>query len=170
MTKEETKEILKKIDLTYHTNFLKNSSYVSEWHKELKNYEFQDVYNKLEEHMRSNFSNDIPKLYFLTKGLKTPEEKEKLSNTTEICPFCKNKVNLSEFKEHYENCMDIDYIRRNVKKFLNQDINLLEYYSMSREEVLKRVDRIMSIVYKRTNNEFEKKCILKYFQTKKENI
>ena len=76
MTKDETKEILKKIDVTYQTNYMRNEMYVIEWYKELKNFDFEDVYTRLEEHMRSNFSNSVPKLYFLTKGLKTPEEKE----------------------------------------------------------------------------------------------
>ena len=170
MTKEETKEILKKIDITYQTDFLKNQNYVSEWYKELKNYDYEDVYGRLEEHLRSNFSNSIPKLYFLTKGLKTPKEKENLSNLQEKCPFCKNLIKIEEFKEHYENCMDIDYIKRSAKKYLNQDIDLLKYYSMARSEVLEKVDQMMKVVYQKTNNEFEKKCIKKYFETKEQKI
>lgn len=170
MTKDETKEILKKIDVTYQTNYMRNEMYVVEWYKELKNFDFEDVYTRLEEHMRSNFSNSVPKLYFLTKGLKTPEEKERMSNLLEYCPLCKAKVKLENFDEHYENCMDIDYIRKNVKKYLDQEIILSDYYSMSREDIKKRVDKIMKIVYQKTDNQFEKNCLRKYFKTKEEMI
>ena len=50
MTKDETKEILKKIDVTYQTDFLKNQNYVSEWHKELKNYDYEQINTILESH------------------------------------------------------------------------------------------------------------------------
>ena len=41
MTKDETKEILKKIDVTYQTNYMRNEMYVVEWYKELKNFGYQ---------------------------------------------------------------------------------------------------------------------------------
>ena len=106
----------------------------------------------------------------MTKGLKTPEEKERMSNLLEYCPLCKAKVKLENFDEHYENCMDIDYIRKNVKKYLDQEIILSDYYSMSREDIKKRVDKIMKIVYQKTDNQFEKNCLKKYFKTKEEMI
>lgn len=168
MTKEETKEILKKIDVTYQTDFIKNQNYVMEWYKELKNYDYEDVYQKLEEHMRSNFSNSVPKLYFLTKGLKTPKEKEDLKNLVQICPICRQKIKLIDYEKHFDKCMTIDYIKRNVKKYLDKEINVIEYYSMSESEVNKRFDKIAKIVLSKSNNEIEKRFLTKYFETKEE--
>ena len=64
--------------------------------------------------------------------------------------------------------MDIDYIKRSAKKYLNQDIDLLKYYSMTRSEVLEKVDEMMKIVYQKTENKIEKNCLKKYFETKEQ--
>ena len=168
MNDNEIKELLEKIDIHYSTDYAKNKNLVIEWKKQLKKYASKDVFRKLEEHLRSDYSNIPPKLYFLLKDLKTPEEQIKLDLLSEQCKFCNQFVKLSNFDEHYEKCMDIDFIERNVKKYLNQQIIRSDYYEMSNEDVKKRFEKIAKIVIEKSNNEMEVNALKKYFKTKGE--
>lgn len=168
MNDNEIKEFLEKIDIHYGTDYAKNKNLVIEWKKQLKKYASKDVFRKLEEHLRGDFSNIPPKLYFLIKDLKTPEEQIELDALSEQCKFCGEFVKLMEFDKHYERCMDIDFIERNVKKYLNTQIIRSDYYEMSDEDIKKRFEKIAKVVMEKSENKYEINAIKMYFKTKGE--
>ncbi len=164
MKMSEVKELIEKIDIHYGTEHIKNDNLVKEWYKELKKYSSEDVNRRLEEHLRGDFSNSTPKLYYLTKGLFTPEQKIQMTTIYTNCTLCGKEVNINEFDDHYTKCSHIDFIKTNVKKYLNQDINVEEYWQMSEEDLTKRWEKIAKIVLKKSDNELLKRCLTNYFK------
>ena len=166
MNLKQTKELIEKIDIHYNTEHSKNDNFVKEWYKELKKYDVEDVNRRLEEHLKSEFSNSSPKLYYLTKGLFTPEQKIQMTNIYTNCQLCGKEVNVKDYDEHYEKCSHIDFIKTNVKKYLNQEINIEEYWNMSDDEIIKRWEKIAKIILEKSDNNLLKICLTNYFKTK----
>lgn len=164
MTLNEVKDFLQEIDIQYSTSYAKDDYLLKEWHKKLKPYEKEDAYRQLKEHQRGEFANIPPKLYYIIKDLKTPQEKMILSMLLERCEFCKQYIKLDDFKEHHDKCMDINFIETNVKKYLNQQIIRDDYYSMSNDELQKRVNKIAKIIIKKSKNEQEVETWEKYLE------
>lgn len=122
MIKNEVKEILKRINSNY-PEFVIDEYKQNEWYKELKDYSYEDVMNKLEQHMRSaDYGAYAPKLYFLTKFLTKESEKGKHIDYNIECRICKKYVNKESYDEHYERCLDVEYITKIRKKYFNQII------------------------------------------------
>lgn len=106
MTKEETKEVVKKIKV-YYPYFKLEKEGLDEWHRRLKPYDYQDVLDKVEEHLKGDKAEEPPKLHFITKFLKTPEEKKRYTGDFIInCNLCGKEMTLSEYdNEHYGKCL-----------------------------------------------------------------
>lgn len=166
MTNQEIKELLERIDIHYSTDYSKNKDLIKEWTKELKKYDNEDVNRRLEEHLKGEFSNMTPKLYYLTKGLFTPEQKIQMTDIFTNCQLCGKEVNTKDYDEHYEKCGHIDFIKTNVKKYLDQDINVEEYWTMSDEDIKVRWEKIAKIILEKSDNDMLKICLRKYFETK----
>ena len=164
MSNQEIKNLLERIDIHYNTEYSKNKNLIKEWTKELRKYSSEDVNRRLEEHLRGDFSNSTPKLYYLIKGLFTPEQKIQMTTIYTNCTLCGKEVNINEFDDHYTKCSHIDFIKTNVKKYLNQDINVEEYWQMSEEDLTKRWEKIAKIVLKKSDNELLKRCLTNYFK------
>ena len=76
MTKAETISFIKKIK-AYYPVFKLEEEGVDEWASRLKPYSKDDILRKFEEHLKGEYALEPPKLHFLTKFLKTEEEKER---------------------------------------------------------------------------------------------
>lgn len=135
MTKQEIKTILQTIDISYQTHFVEDEAIANDWQKDLKNYDFEDVNNKLIEHMKSNFQNIPPKKYYLLNGLYTTKDKEKLKGIKIECDLCKGYFKLEDYDSHRNRCHKIYFIQYNARKYLNQEIDLEKYKRMSDEEL-----------------------------------
>ena len=109
MTKAEVNSFIKKIKAYYPYFSIDNEDMLDEWATRLKPYDKEDVYRKLEEHLQGDRAEDIPKLHFITRYLKTIEEKEKAKDDYLIrCNLCGKEMYLSHYdKEHYERCLMI---------------------------------------------------------------
>lgn len=161
MKLNEVKNLIERIDMHYDTNHSKDDDYVKEWYKELKKYDSEDVNRRLEEHLKGEYGNTPPKLYFLIKNLKTPEQKIKMGSIYTNCTLCGCKLNILDFDIHYDRCSKVQFIKDNVKKYLDQEINEDEYYQMSEEDIIKRWNKIANIVIQRTDNEILKRALSK---------
>lgn len=76
MTKEQTKNLFRRIK-SHYQEFTVDDFKVDEWHKELKDYDYDDVTKRFEFHLNSeDYGQVIPKLWFLKKGLITIGEKK----------------------------------------------------------------------------------------------
>ena len=106
MTKAETISFIKKIK-AYYPIFKLEEEGVDEWASRLKPYSKDDILRKFEEHLRGEYALEPPKLHFLTKFLKTEEEKERFSNDYLIrCNLCGQEMYLSEYdNSHYQKCL-----------------------------------------------------------------
>lgn len=121
MTRDEVKSLFKRIKSNYST-FVADEYKLTEWCKELKDYDETDVHKKLEEHMRSSeYGNSEPKLYFLTKYLKTTKEKNKTEKYLMQCSICKEFILEEQYDKHYERCLDVEYIVKKRKELFDKD-------------------------------------------------
>ena len=88
MELKDVKLILKRIQ-SYYSSFIIDDFKTKEWYNELKKFDYDDVNKKLEEHMRSaDYGTYEPKLFYLTKYLKTKEEKEAKTDYYCSCTIC----------------------------------------------------------------------------------
>ena len=153
MTRDEVKNLFKRIKSNYST-FVADEYKLTEWCKELKDYDETDVHKKLEEHMRSaEYGNSEPKLYFLTKFLKTKEEKNKVEKYRLQCTICGKFIPEDDYDSHYERCLDVDYIVKKRKELFNEETSeeLKERYLLMDQETfdnkyLQFLDKIYNYV------------------------
>ena len=76
MNAKDVKEIVKKIDGYYNTNKHNEEWYVKEWHKVLKDYDFEDISKKIDNYYETQNTEFAPKLAYLVKYTQTQAEKE----------------------------------------------------------------------------------------------
>ena len=109
MTKQEVKDLINKIKIYYPLFNLDSEEAMDEWLTRLSPFDNKDVLRKLEEHLSGERADNPPKLHFITKYLKTSEEKEKMGNDSIIyCNLCGREMYLSDYNnEHYEKCLTI---------------------------------------------------------------
>lgn len=134
MTKQEVKDLITKIKVYYPQFNLDSEEAMNEWLTRLSPYDNQDVLRKLEEHLSGEKADNPPKLHFITKYLKTTEEKERMGNDYIIrCNLCGREMYLSDYdKDHYEKCLTIKTLIPLLKaKGEDVDYDTLESYDKS---------------------------------------
>ena len=124
MTTLEVQEFIKKIKVYYSYFSIDSEEALDEWNSKLKPYDKEDVFRKLEEHLEGDKADEIPKLHFITKYLRTTEEKERASNEYIIrCNLCGKEMYLSDYDNfHYERCLMIKALVPILKE-KDKDIN-----------------------------------------------
>lgn len=140
MTIEDTKQIVDKIKI-YRPNFGGQfdksglDKLKLEWFRILEPYDYIDVDKKLDEFFKNgdNFGR-YPDVYYLTKFLKTKEEKLNQNQVYAICPFCKSKTIPEDYKRHYHKCSSIQYLIDISKKYFNKNISRIKLSQMSEKE------------------------------------
>lgn len=156
MEKKEINEILKRIKSNYQ-DFVVDEYKINEWNRELKNYDFNDVMNKLEQHLRSEeYGKFPPKLYFLTKYLQTTEEKNTKTNFKLQCSICGEYVDENIYVNHYERCLDIDYIKHIRKKYFDTDITvdtIQKLKALSENQFYNKYLEFLNNIYDQVPNE-----------------
>jgi hypothetical protein len=118
MTKVEVLKLLNKIKV-YYPMFSLEDYVKEEWINKLKDYDNDDVLEKFEKHLEGEYSaTEPPKLHFLTKFLKTHEQKEKASTDFLICcDLCGEEMYLSTYdNEHHDKCLLIKSLISLLKK------------------------------------------------------
>lgn len=108
MTKVEVLKFLNKIKAYYYSFSLED--YVKdEWIEKLKPYAKEDIEEKFEEHLRGEYALEPPKLHFLTRYLRTIDDKEKAGEDFYVqCGLCGQWLFLSDLEnKHYPKCLVI---------------------------------------------------------------
>ena len=163
MTIEQVIEILKIIDINYYTGYSSDKEVIEEWFRKLKDYDFKEVKDRLDNYMEKSIDRRYaPKKAFLYVGLNTIQKKEYLKNKLTLCNYCNKKINIED-KKHLNRCRDIDYICKNVKKYLNKNISKEKISKLSDEEITDKFNKIAKIVYEKTDNSMEKFALSNYF-------
>ena len=106
MTKAETLKFLNKIK-AYYYNFSLEDYVKDEWIEKLKPYSKEDIEEKFEEHLHGEYALNPPQLHFLTKYLKTEDEKQKAGEDFIIkCNLCGDTMFLQDYeRKHYKKCL-----------------------------------------------------------------
>ena len=125
MTKQETLVFIRKIK-AYYPIFKLEEEGIDEWALKLKPYDLEDVVRKFEEHLKGDRAEEPPKLHFLTRYLRTKDEKETQGEYTIECNLCHKWMTPEEYDIHYEKCLDIQYLENVAKqkgeKFSRKDL------------------------------------------------
>ena len=162
MEKKDTIKFMQRIK-SHYQDFIIDDFKIDDWHKELKNYDFEDVDLKLDEHLRNEFFGDkIPKLYFLTKYLIPTDEKGKIKHYTVRCQNCGAMVFDNDYDKHYSRCSSTMTIIRDMKRYFNIEVDFEEITKFSEnkfEELYKKYCEKMIICDKVPA--FQKKIILR---------
>jgi len=114
MTKQEVINFMKKIKANY-SDFPMEDYVINEWYDRLKPYDVDDVYLKLDQHLKGERCQEKPKIHYITKYLKYPSEKGKSVDDYLVdCNLCHKTMKYSEYNDHYEKCSSINYLRRKI--------------------------------------------------------
>lgn len=160
---KDVKNLLSRIKLNYPD--FKIDAYVqSEWYKELKDYDYDDVAKKLDEHFRNEkFGRQEPKVYFLTKYLVKTEDKNKKDGIEIRCHICGKPTLLNDFDKHFDRCSSVDYLNRKNKKIFGKEINVDKYMNMNDKEFDYKYDKFCEYVLMNSNNDEEINNLEHYF-------
>lgn len=163
MNKNEVKDLLSLIDRVYKTNYSLDKDIINDWYKVLKNYDLKDINNSLNYYME-NYTEYPPKVYNLTKGYSTIENKGLLSNAKTRCQLCNKEIYMVDYDKHYSRCLDIEYLIKNGKKYLDKNWSKEQFYSLNDIELEDKVIKMQKVVYENTNNSFEKNMLEKFLK------
>lgn len=120
MSLEEVKALLKKIKV-YYQNFTVNEEVIGEWSRVLKNYDYDDLLRKLDQHLQGEKADDIPKLNYLIKYLDTIDLKEKSkSDAIVFCNLCGKKMTLTDYNKHYGRCLQVQTLWKKTIQIGNE--------------------------------------------------
>lgn len=102
----------------------KNSAYKSEWYKVLKDYDYEDISNSLDDWLKQETHDGfIPSAYELVRECYTIAEKNKPINFKCSCRYCGKFMTYRALDKHEKRCRDINYICQSYKKYFGQDLD-----------------------------------------------
>lgn len=159
MTKTEVLHFMKKIK-SYYQNFAIEDYILDEWYDRLKPYNIEDVYKKLDEHLTGKYQNDIPKLHFITRYLKTPKEKYQEQNIIVRCSVCNELVELQRHDRHLARHNSIFYIKKNEHR-IGKTFDETKMQDLTEVEFDRLYKKFLEELYVVSTNEPEKERIEK---------
>lgn len=163
MNKAEVRNLLKKIQSNY-PSFLMSEDKLEEWHKELKDYDCEDVLNRVDEHFRSEkYGRQEPRVYLLTKGLVKTKNKAKRKGIKIRCNICCEVVLLNEFDNHFDRCSSVKYLNDQNKKYFDKEIDKEKYMNMSDKEFNYKYDKFCEYILENTKSPKEREALENYF-------
>lgn len=134
MLKTETKNIFNRIKAHYD-NFTYDTFKLDEWHEILKEYDYEDVNEKITSHVQNEaYGSNIPKLNYLISGLYKSKEKGTIRQYIVSCPRCGRSINTEKLDKHTYRCNSVYYIADKAKKIYGKEVNMQKLYEMEQEE------------------------------------
>lgn len=159
MTREESKNLMKRIKEHYQ-DFIVDEGKIDEWHRYFKDYSYNDVSKKLDEHLSSQeYGQYIPKVAFLVKYLTKEEDKGKVEDYKIQCYLCGRYLRNSEYQKHFSRCSSIDYMNFQRKKYFGKEIDeqgKKQLWNMEEEIFRKKYREMLEFIQKNTNDMYEK--------------
>lgn len=111
MRKSEVSKLLNKIKGYYNSQFFIDEYVTEAWIESLDPYEYEDAEEHIKEYLKE--CPDIaPKPHTFIKGMLTREQKIQLANEKYFveCNLCHKWMGMKQYEEHYERCLDIEYL------------------------------------------------------------
>lgn len=135
MNKPETKKLLDIIKGYYNSQFFIDEYVINAWVDAMNPYDLQDAIEHLQTYLKER-PDEPPKPHTFKQGLYTHEEKMQIKNSdyTVECNLCHRWMPYGEYEEHYERCLDIQYLI-SVAKEKGEDITR-DYLEGCRQEVI----------------------------------
>ena len=149
----ETREFMERVKVHYPT-FIIDTYTIEEWHSQLKEYSYEDINKRFNEHLQSEqYGEYIPKIWFLTKNLIKEDDKERATSDKVkfTCNICGEEVTLINWNSHYDRCIVEEYIIKQAKKYRNKDIDRSEIKALSQEKLDALYEKMINIVYEQGN-------------------
>ena len=162
MKNKEVMDLLKMIDRCYKTDYATNKDIVNDWFKVLQHYDFGDITGSLDNYMK-NYTQYPPKVYDLTRGYQTIEEKQLLDGAKTRCEFCGKEIDFKD-TEHQDRCLSTEFIASAVKRFKNQEIDKDKYRKMDKENFDRYHLAAVKMVVEKSNNQLEVSMWKKYLE------
>ena len=164
MTVQETNAFLKRIK-QYYNDFIVDDFKVEEWYNQLKDYDAEDVNARLDKHLKSETYGDYPpKLNYILAGIIKTKDKDAVRKYIIICENCGRELDYFNYDEHIRKCNSIDYVIREMKKYLHKDITREQLESMSDSNFWDKYDAMLQIIKdKLPDKSGKKKLIQAYF-------
>ena len=154
----EIKETIKTMERIkqHYQDFIIDDYKIDEWHSELCKYDFKEVNEKIDQHMRNEqYGQYIPKIYFLTRNLKTLEQKAEKRQYVVICPHCKAKVDYEMYDSHIGRCNSIEYLQQQCERFNLKPIDKDTFRKMPQSQFDEYYDKVLMFVERKTTDEKE---------------
>jgi len=161
MTKREIDNIFEHLMNSYGKSFEFNESIYNYWSKELSQYEYLDIMERLKTLMsEERYSMKPPLLEAIIRGISKTSDKVNFNELTYFCQFCHRAFNVyDEMVNHEDRCRSVRYILKQYKRFNLGQIDKKFLYQLPQEEFDIRYKKLLRLVHSRTNNEQEKKII-----------
>ena len=156
MTTNEVQDFMQRIK-SHYQEFIIDEFKFNEWYNELKEYDSNDINKKFEEHLKSEtYGNYIPKINFLTKGLrKIGEPGIDKSQIYVRCGRCSKTISLDKKNEHDNLCIDIDFMNFLSEKYLGKPIDKEKCFQMPRQEFYEKFKKALTYSTSKEPNEEE---------------
>lgn len=164
MTVQETNNFLKRIK-QYYNDFIIDDFKVEEWYKQLKDYDAEDVNARLDKHLKSETYGDYPpKLNYILAGIIKTKDKDAVRKYTIVCANCGKALDYFNYDEHIRRCNAIDYVIREMKKYLKKDVTREQLEKMSEQNFWDKYDTMLELIKnKLPDNSGKKRLIQAYF-------
>lgn len=111
MTKNETKKLLNNIKGYYNNQFFVDEYTIEAWTETMEPYDYEDAVAHIQEYLKE-YPDEPPKPHIFKRGLLTHEEKMNRQNQDYLveCNLCRRWLTLDEYDNHYDKCLDIQYL------------------------------------------------------------
>jgi len=164
MTVQETNLFLKRIK-QYYNDFIVDDFKIEEWYKQLKDYDASDVNERLDKHLKSETYGDYPpKLNYILAGILKTKDKDAVRKYTIVCANCGKALDYFNYDEHIRRCNAIDYVIREMKKYLKKDVTREQLENMSEQNFWDKYDAMLELIKnKLPDNSGKKRLIQAYF-------
>ena len=163
MTVQETNLFLKRIK-QYYSDFIVDDTKVEEWYNQLKEYDADDVNERLNKHLKSQEYGDYPpKLNYILAGIIKTKDKDAVRKYAIICENCGKVLDYFNYDEHIRKCNSIDYVIKEAK-YLNKTITRDQLEQLPDNVFWDKYDALLQIVKdKLPEGSGRKKLIQAYF-------
>lgn len=164
MTVQETNLFLKRIK-QYYNEFTIDDFKVEEWYNQLKDYDAEDINARLDKHLKSEAYGDYPpKLNYILAGIIKTKDKDAVRKYIIRCANCNKDLDYFNYDEHIRRCNAIDYVIREMKKYLNKKVTREQLENLSEKDFWDKYDAMLEIIKnKLPDGSGKKKLIQAYF-------
>lgn len=164
MEKRETINFMQRIR-SYYQEFTMDDFKIEEWHSQLKDYDAKDVNERLDKHLKSETYGDYPpKLNYILAGIIKTKDKDAVRKYIIVCENCGRELDYFNYDAHIRKCNAIDYVIREMKKYLNKVVTREQLENMSDANFWDKYDAMLQIIKdKLPDKSGKKKLIQAYF-------